>query len=178
MGTDEIPAAVLVHEVGGDVRFDDLRPPLQDVAADTVQSAWYWMTSGTPAVGAASGPDGAGSVPVPRTFPPPGGAKFGVVRFPAHSDGRMPAKAESLSPGMTHNDQASGMHRTASVDFEVILSGRIVLEVPGGESREFGPGDALVLNGAPHRWHNPFDEPCVYAAVILGANDGNEGKDA
>lgn len=178
MGTDEIPAAVLVHEVDGDVRFDDLRPPLQDVAADTVQSAWYWMTSGTPVVGAASGPDASGSAPAPRAFPPPGGAKFGVVRFPAHSDGRMPAKAESLSPGMTHNDQASGMHRTASVDFEIVLSGRIVLEVPGGESREFGPGDALVLSGAPHRWHNPFDEPCVYAAVILGANDESDGQHA
>lgn len=171
MSTSEIPAAVLAHEVHGAVRLQDLRPPVQDVTANVVQSVWYWMTSGTPVVGATDDSDAAGSMPAGRAFPPPGGAKFGVVRFPAHSDGRMPAKAESLSAGMTHNDQSSGMHRTASVDFEIVLSGRIVLELPGGESREFGPGEAIVLCGVPHRWHNPFDEPCLYAAVVLGADD-------
>jgi mannose-6-phosphate isomerase-like protein (cupin superfamily) len=169
----EQPSAVWAHELNGVATFADLRPAVQDVAAHIVQSAWYWVTEATPTVGS-DDPRAAGQMPTSRVFPAPGGAKFGIVRFPARSDGRMPAAAASLSAGITHNDSSSGMHRTASLDFEVVLSGRIVLELPGGQSREFGPGDAIVVSGVPHRWHNPYDEPCVYAAVVLGAYDGSE----
>jgi len=63
-----------------------------------------------------------------------------------------------------------GMHTTATVDFEFVVSGRCVLELDDGAVRELGPGDTVVQNGTRHAWRNPYDEPCVMVVVIVGAH--------
>jgi quercetin dioxygenase-like cupin family protein len=65
---------------------------------------------------------------------------------------------------------APGMHTTATVDFEYVVSGRCVLELDDGATRELGPGDTVVQNGTRHAWRNPFDEPCRLFVVLVGAN--------
>ncbi len=50
-----------------------------------------------------------------------------------------------------------------------IVSGRVILELDDGVTKELGPGDTIVMNGTRHRWLNPFDEPCVRVAVMVGA---------
>jgi hypothetical protein len=33
-------------------------------------------------------------------------------------------------------------------------------------TKELAPRDAFIMNGTCHRWLNPFDEPCVWVAVM------------
>ena len=150
----------------GEVRFEEISPARRAVAPGSVETAWFWQVDDAPTV-----PTDVGGPVVTSSFPLPGGAKFGLVSFLGGSEGKMSSDKglSHLSPGMTANDSSTGMHTTRSVDFEIILSGRILVELPGGESRELGPGDSIVMGGVPHRWSNPFDEPCIYAAMILGA---------
>jgi mannose-6-phosphate isomerase-like protein (cupin superfamily) len=63
-----------------------------------------------------------------------------------------------------------GMHTTPTVDYEFVVSGRVVLELDDGQTRELGPGDTVVQNGTRHAWRNPFDEPCTLVAVLIGAH--------
>jgi mannose-6-phosphate isomerase-like protein (cupin superfamily) len=160
----EQASCVVAREIDGRPAFVDLHGEVQRVSSG-ISTSWFWTTAQAPRL-----PGDIGAQPAGRTFPGPGASKFGLVSLPAHSDGTMAAgRAQAISAGMTMKDASSGMHATDSVDFEVVVSGRIVLELPGGESRVLGPGDSVVLAGVAHRWHNPFEEPCVYAAFILGA---------
>jgi quercetin dioxygenase-like cupin family protein len=61
----------------------------------------------------------------------------------------------------------------ASVDFEFIVSGRVVLELDDGATRELGPGDTVIQNGTRHAWRNPFDEPCTMVVALVGAHHDN-----
>jgi quercetin dioxygenase-like cupin family protein len=61
------------------------------------------------------------------------------------------------------------MHQTDTMDYEVILSGKVDIELPGGQSRTLKAGSMLVIAGVPHAWKNPYDEDCVYALVLVGA---------
>jgi hypothetical protein len=161
----ERASCVVAREVDGRAAFEELDATVQQVSSG-ISTSWFWTTGHPPRL-----PADIGAQPAGRVFPGPGGSKFGLVSLPAKSDGTMQSAGgpQALSAGMTMNDSSSGMHATVSVDFEVVVSGRIVLELPGGESRTLGPGDSVVLAGVVHRWYNPFDTPCVYAAFILGA---------
>ena len=77
---------------------------------------------------------------------------------------KLPGLAEYLEP------DAPGMHTTATIDFEYVVSGRCVLELDDGATREVGPGDVVVQNGTRHAWRNPFDEPCVMVVFLIGAH--------
>ena len=82
---------------------------------------------------------------------------------------------ERALPGMAGHMEPDdpGMHTTATVDFEFVVSGRCLLELDDGETRELGPGDTVVQNGTRHRWINPYDETCRLIVVLVGArHDG------
>jgi mannose-6-phosphate isomerase-like protein (cupin superfamily) len=66
------------------------------------------------------------------------------------------------------------MHTTDTVDFDYVVSGRVLVELDDGATTELGPGDSLVLNGTRHGWRNPFDEPCVLVTVMVGATRPSE----
>jgi quercetin dioxygenase-like cupin family protein len=63
-----------------------------------------------------------------------------------------------------------GMHTTDTIDLEVVLTGRVVLELDDGAEKEMGPGDIIIQNGTRHRWHNRQDETAVMAAILIGAH--------
>lgn len=50
------------------------------------------------------------------------------------------------------------------------MSGRVVLELDDGATRELSAGDTVIQNGTRHAWRNPFDEPYVVAVVLVGAH--------
>jgi quercetin dioxygenase-like cupin family protein len=60
------------------------------------------------------------------------------------------------------------MHRTASIDFDIVLEGAVGLELNGQEIL-LGPGDIVVQNGTRHRWHNRGPGVAKWAAVVTGA---------
>ena len=59
-------------------------------------------------------------------------------------------------------------HRNDTVDYNLILSGRIVALTESGEV-ELGPGDVLIQRGTAHTWSNRWSEPCVYASIMVSA---------
>jgi mannose-6-phosphate isomerase-like protein (cupin superfamily) len=81
------------------------------------------------------------------------------------------AAARAIVPGMLEvlEPDDPGMHTTDTVDFEVILSGEVVLELDDGAERLLRAGDTVVQNGTRHRWRNESSEPCVMAVFMVGA---------
>ncbi len=63
-----------------------------------------------------------------------------------------------------------GWHATNTVDIDVILSGRMRLELPDGIETELGPGDVVVQRGTRHRWSAVGAEPVRMAAVMIAAS--------
>ena len=61
-----------------------------------------------------------------------------------------------------------GMHATPTLDFDIVLSGTVGLELDQGEVT-LRPGDVVVQNGTLHRWHNRGSVPAMIAVVAVGA---------
>ena len=47
-----------------------------------------------------------------------------------------------------------GLHRTATVDYDIVLEGTVGLELDNGAELRLGPGDLVVQNSTRRRWHN------------------------
>ena len=113
-------------------------------------------------------------------FPPLHGFRFGLFTVPPDSEGSLEdidfeaalVEIEEKLPGMAGHMEPEhpGMHTTATVDYEFVVSGRVVLELDDGVTKELGPGDTVVQNGTRHAWRNPFDEPCTMVVVLVGAH--------
>jgi quercetin dioxygenase-like cupin family protein len=74
-------------------------------------------------------------------------------------------RVAQLPPGQ---DPASrGWHATPSIDFDIILSGRIELAIPGSDPVILGPGDTVVVGAVEHHWQPLGDEPARMAAVMI-----------
>ena len=128
----------------------------------------------------------AGSMPAHHDyFPPLGGFRFGLFTVPPATDvliddldiGAALAAMESALPGMAAHMEPDhpGMHTTASVDYEFVVSGSVVLELDDGMEVELHPGDTVVQNGTRHAWRNRGEEPCVIVVVLVGAPNSRVG---
>jgi quercetin dioxygenase-like cupin family protein len=53
--------------------------------------------------------------------------------------------------------QISPMHRTVSLDYGVVLEGKIELVLDSGETRTMNRGDVAVQRGTMHAWRNMSD---------------------
>ena len=62
-------------------------------------------------------------------------------------------------------------HRTDSIDYAVVLSGEIDMEMDDTVVH-LRAGDVLVQRATIHNWVNTGTEPCVIAFVLIGA-EGN-----
>ncbi len=106
--------------------------------------------------------------------PPSGGTILRVVEFPPDSKWRdnADARAAFSSIGAVHaKDRHSAdpmMHKTATVDYIVVLKGEIWAIVDTGETL-LKPGDVLVQRGTNHSWSVRGSEPCIIAAVLVSA---------
>ena len=60
------------------------------------------------------------------------------------------------------------MHRTDSIDYAVIMSGEIDMEMDDNVVH-LKAGDVLVQRGTIHNWVNTGAEPCVIAFVLIDA---------
>ena len=59
-------------------------------------------------------------------------------------------------------------HRTESIDYAVVMSGEIDMEIDGA-SVHLRQGDVLVQRGTIHNWVNRGTVPCVMAFVLIAA---------
>jgi quercetin dioxygenase-like cupin family protein len=82
------------------------------------------------------------------------------------------AKLATALPGMLDHMEPGepGMHTTRTIDFEVVLSGEVTLELDDGATVHLAVGDTVVQNGTRHRWGNPGPVPATLAVFICGAH--------
>src|SRR4051794_8974440 len=125
-------------------------------------------------------PDEGAEPPQPTYFPPVGGYRFGWFTVPPA--GTAPAEGVDAEAGMAEIEQKlpglmshmepqdPGMHTTDTIDFEVVLSGEVVLELDDGAQVTLREGDTVVQNGTRHRWSNTGSVPAVLAVFICGAH--------
>jgi quercetin dioxygenase-like cupin family protein len=110
-----------------------------------------WTTEGFPANN--DGADDAGLRKVGTTLPD--GTIFRVLEF---------------APGL-----AARNHRTDSIDYIVVMSGEIDMELDAGKSVHLKAGDVLVQRGTIHNWVNKGTAPCVIAFVLVAAKPVTAG---
>ena len=76
----------------------------------------------------------------------------------------------SFGPGVTPRN-----HRTDSIDYAVVMSGEIDMELDDGKSVHLKAGDVLVQRGTIHNWVNKGTAPCVIAFVLVAAQPVTAG---
>jgi quercetin dioxygenase-like cupin family protein len=108
-------------------------------------SCVIWSTKGFPVDNDAFDDPTAGSFKTTVE----GGTVFRIVRY---------------GPGVTPRN-----HRTDSIDYAVVISGEIEMELDDGVVAKLKPGDVLVQRGTIHNWVNRGTEPCVIAFVLISA---------
>lgn len=122
----------------------------------------------------------SGAPPVYKDwFAPIGG--FRIAEFtigpasaaaPDHDDAVASQQLARDFPGLLEvmDPEVPGMHRSTTIDFIYILSGRIELELDDGSKTQLKAGDLVVQSATKHAWHNHWQEPCRMLGVILGAH--------
>jgi mannose-6-phosphate isomerase-like protein (cupin superfamily) len=119
-----------------------------------------------------------GTLPLTSGYwPPVGGFRYLLMTI-APGDGPVARSAmdtdelNRLMPGLADamEPDEPGMHTSDTVDLEIVLSGRITLELDDGVMKTMGPGDAIIQNGTRHRWRNLGDEPARVAVILVGAH--------
>lgn len=63
---------------------------------------------------------------------------------------------------------APRVHRTDSIDYAVVISGEIDMELDDSVVR-LKAGNVLVQRGTTHNWVNRGTEPCVIAFILIDA---------
>jgi naringenin degradation protein FdeH len=130
-----------------------------------------WVTDGSPA-------DNAGRADAACRVlePPPGGTIFRIVEFPpdkglgTHFDRKAVFDAMSASGAMDPDAyRHPGMHKTATVDYAIVLSGEIYAVMDEGETL-LRAGDTLVQRGTNHAWSNRSERPCLVAFILVSAS--------
>lgn len=61
------------------------------------------------------------------------------------------------------------MHRTESIDYAIILSGELDMELDYGKVTKLKAGDVVVQRGTIHNWRNNGKEPCYVAFILISA---------
>jgi quercetin dioxygenase-like cupin family protein len=112
-------------------------------------------------------------------FPPTGGFRFGFVSLPPETQSAtqltdtasLVAELQEKLPGMAEVFELDhpGMHTTDTMDFDVVISGEVYLELDDGAEVRLQAGDCVIQNGTRHAWHNRSSERCVIAVAIVGA---------
>lgn len=63
----------------------------------------------------------------------------------------------------------SPMHRTNSIDYGIVMSGEIELELDDGHKTTVREGGVIVQRGTNHLWRNVSDRPCRIAFILIEA---------
>ncbi len=64
----------------------------------------------------------------------------------------------------------SPMHRTSSLDYGIVQTGKLELELDDGKKTLLGPGDIVIQRGTMHLWRNPSEtEPCRIVFILTQA---------
>ena len=107
------------------------------------ESQLIWVTDESPAQIDGDTDEGAREIGRP---PPTRGTIFRIIE---------------IAPGC-----AAEMHRTDTVDYLVVISGEMDMELEAG-AVHLNTGDVIVQRGTLHNWVNNGREPCRIAAILI-----------
>ena len=144
--TFEVRRVVTGHDENGKaVVLYDGTPPRVESPREGLQGALIWTTNALPA--RVDGDKDMGDVDVGTTLD--NGSVFRVAKY---------------EPGV-----GPRVHRTQSIDYAVVISGEIILELDDGVEVRLEAGDVAVQRATIHNWVVPGPEPCVIAFILISA---------
>ena len=114
------------------------------------------------------------TAPVFHLEPPPGGSVMRIFTFvPGNLEPEKVAAADAAAASRFDRGEAMekddpAMHTTRTIDYLVVLSGEIDLELDEGEVH-LRPGDVVVQRRTRHAWRNRGSQPCTVAAVLISS---------
>lgn len=172
-----IRRVVTGHSAAGKAVFASDGPPPRlnhPPGVDDVGIAAVWATDhGMTAVPGSDDPTLAMTTYVPG----PGGTRFLITVLPPGSGAAGPSPllqgatpAPAGFPGLNEAMEPDnpGMHTTDSIDYDIIMSGELWLELDDGATVHLKPGDIVIQTGTRHAWRNKGSEPCVMYSVLVG----------
>lgn len=62
------------------------------------------------------------------------------------------------------------VHRTDTIDYIVVMSGEIDMELEAGEEVHLKAGEVMVQRGTVHNWINRGTESCILAVILIHAH--------
>ena len=133
-----------------------------------------WCTGATPAP--VDAPDGIATHQ--GVAPPPGGTVLRIIDFPPEpQDPQELARMLNATFGSMYRDaqhaprpgQHPGMHRTATVDYALMLQGELVAIMDKDET-VLRAGDVLIQRGTNHAWANRSGAPARVAFVLIAGS--------
>ena len=116
-----------------------------------------WQSCGSDPLESAAAAGG----PPARLEPAPGGSSWRVFDLPPDE-----VVAAYLASQNVPEVEASGFHRTDTLDYVMILDGEVTLELDEG-SVELRSGDCVVQRGTRHAWRNRSGKPVKMMAVMV-----------
>ena len=145
--TGPVRRVVTGHDAGGRAVFrSDDRFELRDIPTGDAAFALLWTA-----------PD----LPVDNNDPADGRTRDAGLTL----RGGSVIRVADMHPGAV-----SPMHRTNSLDYGIVLSGRLELELDDGAKTLLGPGDVVVQRGTMHLWRNPSEtEECRIVWILTEA---------
>ncbi len=165
-----IRRVVTGHRNGKSVVLDDTQIPTQVIPFSGVDYTELWETVGIPSIPFA-GEDYKKQLTI--EMPDAGGTRLRLGLLPPDEEVVAKAREEGVDivqEWRKANDDDWGMHTTDTIDYIVILSGEISMELDDGVEVHLTPGDCVIQNGTRHAWRNRGTENCVVLAVCIGAN--------
>ena len=157
---------------GRAVVLSDGPPPQCGVDPEVnVGIAELWATSEFPA----SNKGNQEAVPDPLPIAPgTRGTVFRIVEFPPEQE--EVANTEAVQTYLRNQGSVTperprhpGMHKTHTVDYAVVVSGRVDLLLDE-EEVTLQAGDTVVQRGTFHAWANRYAEPCLVAFILVAAD--------
>jgi quercetin dioxygenase-like cupin family protein len=113
------------------------------------RSTLIWSSDATPAdISIGEGIEDRGARKL-GTAPPENGTRFTINEIPPGRPGRM--------------------HRTETLDYAIVLSGEIDMEMDDGATVKLKAGDVVVQRGTHHAWINRGSEPARIAFILIDA---------
>ena len=176
-----IRRVVTGHDASGrSIVVSDGEPPFVLRTPDlNLGTTEVWATDAPPSIPV---PHDDPTAAHPHDLPSVGGSRFRIVELPP--EGQLVVEGGDAAAGLAAYAAHSpgivagmkpdnpGMHVTDTVDYGIVISGRVALELDGGVKVDLAPGDCVVQNATMHAWRTIGDEPCVMAFVMIGATRG------
>jgi hypothetical protein len=111
-------------------------------------------------------------------FAPAGQTLFRIFRIPPDDPKVTRADLERMSAGFfaeigdprakVDTTRHPFMHRTPTVDYIMLLSGKAALLLDEGDPVPLRPFDAVIQRGTNHMWLNTGTEDAIFMAVMVG----------